>query len=104
MSELTVITTVEITDIHRNVPEDYRIDKEELAKFLKAYLKGKLNSDNVVVTNIQEFETDFSENKEIDWETEWHELRRQMEVKEAVFRNAIKDMRKEFEELLKGLR
>lgn len=93
MSELTYITTVEITDIHKNVPEGCRRNKEEWAKYVKKQLKHFLNVDDVVVTNIQEFETDFNN---IDWETEWHELRRQMEVKEA----ELQALRKKLKELL----
>ena len=57
MSELTVITTVEITDIHRNVPDSFRMNKEKWSEFLKEALKDLLKSDDVVVTKIQEFPT-----------------------------------------------
>lgn len=93
MSELTVITTVEITDILRNVSEGHRMDKKEWVKVVPELIKSTFNCDDVVVTNIQEFETDFNN---IDWETEWHELRRQMEVKEA----ELQALRKKLKELL----
>lgn len=93
MSELTVITTVEITSVHRDAPKVLRMNKSEWTKVVAERIKDALDADDVVVTNIQEFETDFNN---IDWETEWHELRRQMEVKEA----ELQALRKKLKELL----
>ena len=56
MSEKTIITTVEITEIIRNMPECFTLDKEAEANHIKQKVKEVLNADDVVVTNVQEFE------------------------------------------------
>ena len=55
MSERTVITTIEVTSILKNVPEDCAIDKKGSADGIKKAIKHFLNVDDVVVTNVQEF-------------------------------------------------
>lgn len=55
MSERTIITTIEITDIQKNVPEDFELNKEEWKKGTVELLKSALKCDDVVVTNVQEF-------------------------------------------------
>lgn len=56
MSERTIIATVEITDVIQNVPESFAVDKEIYAGTLAEETKKALNVDDVVVTNVQEFE------------------------------------------------
>lgn len=56
MSERTIITTVEVTDVIQNVPECFAVGKEIYAGTLAEEIKKALNVDDVVVTNVQEFE------------------------------------------------
>lgn len=51
MSELTVITTVEITKIYKNVNDNFKSEK-----LLKKILRKLSFADDVVVTKVQEFE------------------------------------------------
>ena len=55
MSERTVITTMEVTKIYKDVPEDFKLDKKEHGYKQKMVVKGVLGADDVVVTNVQEF-------------------------------------------------
>ena len=58
MREKTIITTVEITEIIRNMPECFALDKEAQANHVKQKIKEVLCADDVVVTNVQEFDLD----------------------------------------------
>lgn len=51
MSEITVITTVEITKIYKNVNDNFKSEK-----LLKKILRKLRFADDVVVTKVQEFE------------------------------------------------
>jgi len=55
MSERTIITTIEITDVQKNVPECYELDKKEWRKGTIELVKSAIQCDDVVVTNVQEF-------------------------------------------------
>lgn len=55
MSEITIITTIEITDIHKDVSEDSKFNKEVWGKTTANMIKEKIDADDVVVTNVQEF-------------------------------------------------
>lgn len=55
MSERTIITTVEITEVIKNLPECLVINKKSFADGRKYAIKDALNADDVVVTNVQEF-------------------------------------------------
>ena len=55
MSEITIITTMEVTRIYKDVPEDFKLDKKEHGYKQKMVVKGVLDADDVVVTNVQEF-------------------------------------------------
>lgn len=52
MSERTVITTIEITDV---LSEDSKFNKEVWGKTTANMIKEKIDADDVVVTNVQEF-------------------------------------------------
>lgn len=56
MKETTIITTVEITEVIKDMPECFTLDKEAEANHIKQKVKEALNADDVVVTNVQEFE------------------------------------------------
>lgn len=55
MSERTIITTIEITDIYKNVPEDKELKKTKYVEDIKQAVKDVIDADDVVVTNVQEF-------------------------------------------------
>jgi hypothetical protein len=54
--EKTIITTVEITEVYKDVPKCFALNKEAEANHIKQKVKEALNVDDVVVTNVQEFE------------------------------------------------
>lgn len=56
MKETTIITTVYITEVIKDMPECFTLDKEAEANHIKKKVKEALNVDDVVVTNVQEFE------------------------------------------------
>ncbi len=56
MREITVITTVEITKIYKEVPECFDLNKKAFADGQKDIVKEALDADDVIVTNVQEFE------------------------------------------------
>ena len=58
MSERTIITTIEITDIYKNVPEDKELKKTKYVEDIKQAVKDVIDADDVVVTNVQEFVLD----------------------------------------------
>lgn len=58
MREVEVITTIQITDIHRNAPDDFSVDKKEWAKLIANDVKTTIGADNILVTNVQEFVRD----------------------------------------------
>lgn len=55
MSEITIITTIEITDIYKNVPEDKELKTTKYVEDIKQAVKDVIDADDVVVTNVQEF-------------------------------------------------
>lgn len=55
MRELTIITTIEITDIYKNVPEDKELKTTKYVEDIKQAVKDVIDADDVVVTNVQEF-------------------------------------------------
>jgi hypothetical protein len=54
--EKTIITTLEITEVIKEVPECFELDKKAKAEYVKAKIAEAVNADDVVVTNVQEFE------------------------------------------------
>lgn len=62
MTERTVITTIEVTEVHKDIPDDAMLNKEERRMFIEYRVKQLLNADDVVVTNIQEFVRNNMEN------------------------------------------
>lgn len=52
--ERTVITTIEITTIYKEVPTA-RLSKENIAQLQKHLVKNELDADDVVITRVQEF-------------------------------------------------
>lgn len=58
MSEITIITTMEVTKIYKDVWETFELDKNKYADGQKAIVKDALDADDVVVTNVQEFVLD----------------------------------------------
>jgi hypothetical protein len=58
MSERTIITTIEITDIYKNVPEDKELKTTKYVEDIKQAVKDVIDADDVVVTNVQEFVLD----------------------------------------------
>lgn len=55
MSERTVITTIQITDIHKGIHKDSEFDKKSWGEETGEMVKSALCADDVVVTNVQEF-------------------------------------------------
>ena len=53
--EVTVITTVEITKVYKDVPECFVADKDAIKATTEEVIKDGMNVDDVVVTNVQEF-------------------------------------------------
>ena len=58
MSEITVITNLQITKIYKDVPEEFENDKNRYGNNMKDRVKKALDADDVVVTNVQEFVLD----------------------------------------------
>ena len=61
MSERTIITTIEVTEVLKDVPECFELDKEAVKADVSAKVKKALDADDVVVTNVQEFVMDTEE-------------------------------------------
>ena len=55
MSERTIITTVEVTKIYKDLPECYELNKKVWGDGTKEIVKDALDADDVVVTKVQEF-------------------------------------------------
>lgn len=53
--EVTVITTVEITEVYKDVPECFLLDKDAIKATTASVIKDGMSVDDVVVTNVQEF-------------------------------------------------
>lgn len=53
MKETTIITTVEITEVHKEANDCFAIDKEAVNKRVTDILRDVLSADSVVVTNVQ---------------------------------------------------
>ena len=53
--EVTVITTVQITEVYKDVPECFVEDKDAIKATTEDVIKERMNVDDVVVTNVQEF-------------------------------------------------
>lgn len=56
MSEKTIITTIEVTKVYKDVPECFEIDKTKYGDSMKNRIKKAEHADDVVVTNVQVFE------------------------------------------------
>lgn len=56
MKETTIITTVEITEVLKNMPDDYTVDKKSIAEYTKKKIGEVISADDIVVANVQEFE------------------------------------------------
>lgn len=56
MKETTIITTIEITEVLKDMPDDYTVDKKAIAKYVKRKIGDVISADNIVVVNVQEFE------------------------------------------------
>jgi hypothetical protein len=56
MSEITIITTMEVTKIYKDVSECFELDKNSYAEGQKLIVENALDADDVIVTNVQEFE------------------------------------------------
>lgn len=54
MTERTVIVTMQVTKVFKDIPEERTLDKKAVTLDAKD-VKKALNADDVVVTNIQEF-------------------------------------------------
>lgn len=54
--EITVITTVEITEIYKDVPDCFVADKGAIKSTIEDVIKDGMNVDDVVATNVQVFE------------------------------------------------
>lgn len=60
MKETTIITTVEITKIYKNVPDCFSLDKDVVKTVTEAVIKNAMNADDVLVTNVQQFDMENS--------------------------------------------
>ena len=56
MKETTIITTVEITEVLKDMPECFTVDKKAIAEYTKKKIGDVISADNIVVVNVQEFE------------------------------------------------
>ena len=56
MKETTIITTVEITEVLKDMPECFAVDKKAIAKYVKRKIGEVISADDIVVANVQEFE------------------------------------------------
>jgi hypothetical protein len=54
--EITVITTVEITEVYKDVPDCFVADKDAIKSTIAVVIKDGMSVDDVVVTNVQVFE------------------------------------------------
>ena len=59
--KLTVITTVEITEVYKDVPECFVADKEAIKATIADVIKDGMSVDDVVVANVQVFELEENE-------------------------------------------
>ena len=59
--EVTVITTVEITEVYKDVPECFVADKDAIKATTAEVIKDGMNVDDVVVANVQVFELEENE-------------------------------------------
>lgn len=56
MKETTIITTVEITEVHKEANDCFAINKDALKVTLSDVVRETLGADSVVVTNVQQFD------------------------------------------------
>lgn len=56
MKETTIITTVEITEVLKDMPECFTVDKKAIAEYVKRKIGEVISADDIVVANVQEFE------------------------------------------------
>ena len=56
MKETTIITTVEITEVIKDAPECFTVDKKAIAEYTKKKIGEVISADDIVVANVQEFE------------------------------------------------
>ena len=55
MKDVTIITTVEVTEVFKGVPDCFEVDKEAVKADIAAKVKEALDADDVVAINVQEF-------------------------------------------------
>ncbi len=55
MKETTIITTVEITEVIKETPECFTLDKSAVAEYVKQKVSEVISADDVVVANVREF-------------------------------------------------
>lgn len=73
--EVTAITTLEVTKVYKDVPECLEIDKTVCGNNMKMMVELITGADNVVVTNVQQFDMD-KDSKEDVAVDKWEELRK----------------------------
>ena len=56
MKETTIITTVEIAEVIKDAPECFTVGNKEIAEYVKRKIGEVISADDIVVTNVQEFE------------------------------------------------
>ena len=61
MKETTIITTVEITEVYKDVPKCFELDKDAIKATTEQIIKDGMNVDDVVVANVQVFELEENE-------------------------------------------
>lgn len=55
MKETTIITTVEITEVIKDAPECFAVDKKSISEYVKRKIGEVISADDIVVANVQEF-------------------------------------------------
>jgi len=65
MKEITVITNLQITKIYKDVSECFELDKNSYAEGQKLIVENAMDADDVIVTNVQEFELE-TEDKPVE--------------------------------------
>lgn len=65
MSEITVVTNLQITKIYKDTKEDFAFDKTAFAAGQKDIAKNALDADDVIVLSVQEFVIDEESQSEV---------------------------------------
>jgi len=65
MSEITVVTNLQITKIYKDTKEDFVFDKTAFAAGQKDIAKDALDADDVIVLSVQEFVIDEESQTEV---------------------------------------